>query len=301
MGILVVGSIALDTVRTQKTEKKDILGGSCTYFSVAASFFSKVQVVAAVGGDFPKKHITMMKKHNIDLDGLEVKKAVNTFRWAGTYAKNMNDRTTDDLQFGALGIFDPVLPEKYRKTKYVFLANDHPDHQLKVLKQMKCKPIALCDTIDHYINTENKKVKEVLKNVNGAILNDSEAMLITGESNAVSAAKALLKMGPKFMIVKKGEHGALLAYGKDVFAVPAYPLSKVADPTGAGDSFAGGVMGYLAKQNKVDANTLRKALAYGTATASFTCEDFSLNKLNRIKLTDINKRVNQFKKLVTIP
>lgn len=213
----------------------------------------------------------------------------------------MNDRTTDDLQFGALGEFDPVLPKNFTKTKYVFLANDHPDHQLKVLKQMKCKPVALCDTIDHYINTENKKVKEVLKNVNGAILNDSEAMLLTGESNAVAAAKGLLKMGPKFMIVKKGEHGALLAFGKDIFAIPAYPLAKVADPTGAGDSFAGGVMGYLASQNKVNVKVLRNALAYGTATASYTCEDFSLNKLNKITKPDIEKRVKEFKKLIAIP
>jgi sugar/nucleoside kinase (ribokinase family) len=213
----------------------------------------------------------------------------------------MNDRTTDDLQFGAFATFDPVLPEKYLKTKFLFLANIQPALQLKILDQMKCKPITMFDTIDFYINNDNKMVKKVLKKVDGAILNDSEAMLLTGESNAVAAAKGLLKMGPRFMIVKKGEHGALLAIKDKVFAIPAMPLAAVKDPTGAGDSFAGGLVGYLASQNKANEKTLRQALAYGTATASFTCEDFSLNKLNKITKKDITKRVRDFTKLIAIP
>lgn len=299
--VMVVGSIALDTVRTQTEEKKDVLGGSCTYFAVAASHLAPVEVVGAVGEDFPAKHVRMLKKHDIDLDGLQKKKGEKTFRWAGTYAADMNDRTTDDLQFGALGTFDPVLPETYRKTRFVFLATDTPEHQLKVLDQMKRKPVAVCDTIDHYIHNEPDGLKEVLRRVQGAILNHDEVNLITGHANTIAAAQALLKMGPKFVIAKKGEHGAILAYRDRVYAVPAYPLAKVQDPTGAGDSFAGGFMGYLASQGNTKIKTLVRAMAYGTATASFTCEAFSLDRLRKIKKADIQKRVREFRRLTLIP
>jgi sugar/nucleoside kinase (ribokinase family) len=299
--VLVVGSIALDTVRTQEEERRDILGGSCTYFAVAASHLAPVEVVAAVGEDFPAKHVRMLKKHDIDLDGLEKKPGEKTFRWAGTYAEDMNDRTTDDLQFGALGTFDPVLPDAYRRTKYVFLATDHPERQLKVLEQVKGKPVAVCDTIDHYINTEPEGLREVLRRCKGAILNYDEVNLITGHRNTVAAARAILEMGPSFVIAKKGEHGAIMAYKDRIYAVPAYPLETVVDPTGAGDSFAGGFMGYLASQGNTRVQTLIRAMAYGTATASFTCEAFSLDRLRKVKKKEIKKRVREFRHLTRIP
>lgn len=299
--VLVVGSIALDTVRTPKTERQDVLGGSCTYFAVAASHLAGVQVVAAVGEDFPRRHVRLLERHGIDLKGLETKPGEKTFRWAGTYAVNMNDRTTDDLQFGALGTFDPELPASYRKTKCVFLANGHPAHQLKVLDQMQGRPFAVCDTIDHYINTESKGVRKVLKAVHGAILNDSEVQLLTGKANTPAAARELLKLGPDFVVAKKGEHGALLAHKSGLYAIPAYPLEKVVDPTGAGDAFAGGFMGYLAHSGKRDVRTLLTAMAYGTATASFTCEAFSLGRIDKVTRRDIAARVQTFKKLTRIP
>ncbi|MFH0911837.1 MAG: PfkB family carbohydrate kinase [Planctomycetota bacterium] len=301
MSVLVVGSIALDTVRTRRETRTEVLGGSCTYFAVAASLLSPVRVVSVVGGDFPRAHIDLLRSRPVDLAGLSVRNGERTFRWAGTYAEDMNDRTTDDLQFGVLASFDPVLPPAYRDTPFVFLANAHPSLQGKVLDQMRSRPVALCDTIDHYIRTEPEAVRAVLARVDGAILNDAEARLLTGETNTVAAAGALLETGPRFAIVKKGEHGALLACGEGIFSVPAFPLGRVVDPTGAGDAFAGGVMGCLAREGSADIPTLRKALAYGTAAASFTCEDFSLDRLARVRPEELEARVAAFREMVRIP
>jgi len=301
VSVLVVGSTALDTVRTELEERREVLGGSCTYFSVAASTLSPVQVVAVVGEDFPPEHVEFLRKFPIDLDGLETRPGEKTFRWAGTYARNMNERTTDDLQLNVLGTFDPVLPEVYRRTRYVFLANAHPQVQLKVLDQMEVRPFVVCDTIDHYIRTEPEAVRTVLGRCDGAIFNDAEAQLLTGLVNTVAAAKALLGFGLRFAIVKKGEHGALLVHGEGVYAVPAYPLDRVVDPTGAGDAFAGGLMGYLASSERTDLDALRTGLAYGTATASFTCEDFSLDRLARATRADVDERAAAFRELTRIP
>jgi cytidine kinase len=301
MHVLVVGSIALDTVRTPREARTDLLGGSCTFFAVAASLLAPVRVVSVVGEDFPARYIELLRSRQIDLAGLQIRKGEKTFRWAGTYAQNMNDRTTDDLQFGVLASFDPVLPPAYKRTKFVFLANAHPSLQLKVLDQMEDDPVVLCDTIDHYIRTEPEEVRNVLSRVQGAILNDSEARLLTDESNTVAAAEKLVQGGLRFVVVKKGEHGALLASSDRIYAVPAYPLARVADPTGAGDAFAGGFMGYLARQGDAAPETLRTALAYGTAAASFACEDFSLDRLARVTPYEVESRVAAFREIARIP
>lgn len=300
MNVLVVGSIALDTVRAGKTVKKDILGGSCTYFAVAASFAAHVQVVGAVGKDFPQNYVKLLKKFDIDLAGLQIVPDEPTFRWAGTYSADMNERTTDKLEFGALAKFDPILPSEYLGTRHVFLANAQPELQLKVLSQLRKSPITVCDTIDHYIKNDNKKVREVLSKVDGTILNDGEARLLTGEDSNVAAARALLKMGPKFAVVKKGEHGCLLAVGDNVFAYPAWPLDKVVDPTGAGDAFAGGFMGCLASLGKPTIKTLRECIAFGTSTASYTCCGFSLDCLAETPSAEVRKRVRDYREMLQI-
>ncbi|MBN2711195.1 MAG: sugar kinase, partial [Planctomycetes bacterium] len=238
MPLLVVGSIAIDTIRTPDgKEHADVLGGSCTYFSYSASFMTKVQVVGIVGEDFEQKHIDLLKSREIDLDGLEVMKGGKTFRWAGTYAENTNDRTTDDLQFGVLEQFNPVLPDNYKDTPFVFLACAAPELQLKVMDQLEGKPFVVCDTIEFYIENMRDKLGEVFKRCDGIIINDSEVKLLTGDSNLVRASDKILAMGPKFAVLKKGEHGGILATKEGIFPFPAYPLKEVKDPTGAGDSF----------------------------------------------------------------
>ena len=302
MPVLVVGSIALDTIRTpDKKEYRDVPGGSCTYFSYCASFFSPVQLVGVVGGDFPKKYIELLKKRKIDLAGLEVVKDGKTFQWHGTYKANMNDRSTDKLMFGVLGGFNPVLPKKYLTSKHLFLACSQPEVQTNILNQMQGDPLVVCDTIEIYIREQRKALDKLVKRCHGMIINDAEARMMFNDDNNIRCAKALLKTGLKFAVVKKGEHGGLLATKDGIFPFPAYPLEKVADPTGAGDSFAGGFMGYLAKTGKIDSKTLRQAVIYGTTLASFTCEGIALNKLQKISARDVNKRVKEFVNLVNIP
>lgn len=302
MPLLVVGSVAIDTIRTPDgKEHKDVLGGSCTYFSHCASFFTKVRVVAVVGEDFDSRHVRMLKNRGVDLEGLEVKRGGKTFRWAGTYAEDMNTRTTDDLQFGVLGEFDPVLPESYRDTEFVFLACAQPELQLKVMGQMRGKPLVVCDTIEFYIQNNRAALEEVFRKSDGVILNDGEARMLTGEKNLIRAADKLLKLGPKFAVLKKGEHGALLAAAGEIYAYPAFPLRDVADPTGAGDSFAGGFMGYLAQSGKANLSELRNACVYGTAAASFTCEGISLNRLEKLLEHDLQSRAESFRQMLRVP
>ncbi len=302
MPLLVVGSVAIDTIRTPDgKEHADVLGGSCTYFSYAASFLTKVQVVGVVGEDFESKHIDLLKSRDIDLAGLEIRKGGQTFRWAGTYSEDMNERTTDDLQFGVLGEFDPDLPEKYRDTKFVFLACAQPQLQLKVIEQMRGKPFVVLDTIEHYIQNEREALAEVFSRCDGVIINDAEAKMLTGETNLVRAAGKLLEMGPRFAVLKKGEHGGLLAAGEAIYPFPAFPLAAVADPTGAGDSFAGGFMGHLAKVGQTDTDAFRQAVVYGTVMASYACEGISLNRLAELSDEQIRERVRRFLELLRIP
>lgn len=302
MTLLVVGSVAIDTIRTPDgKEHKDVLGGSCTYFSYAASFLTDVRVVAVVGEDFGQQHIDLLKSRGIDLDGLEIKPGGATFRWAGTYADNMNDRTTDDLQFGVLADFDPKLPDEYCDSPYLFLACAQPELQASVMDQMRGKPFVVSDTIEFYIENNRPALEKVFERSDGVIVNDAEAKFMFGDANAVRCAGKLLEMGPEFAVVKKGEHGGVLATRDGIFPFPAFPLTEVKDPTGAGDSFAAGFMGFLAKHDNVDTAHLRQAVVYGTTMASFACEGISLDRLARLTEAQVDERAKKFTDLLAIP
>jgi len=298
MSILVVGSVALDTVKTPAGERVDALGGSATYFSVAARNFTPVSLVAVVGNDFPKQHINMLKKHKVDLDGLEIADG-KTFRWSGVYSGDLNDRTTLSTDLNVFAAFEPKLPDNYKKTPFLFLANIDPTLQLNVLKQVKKPKLTACDTMNLWIENKQEELRKLLKSIDIFFLNEPEAKMLTGRGNLFKAAQEIIKMGPKRVIIKKGEHGAILFSSNSVFCLPAYLLDDVVDPTGAGDTFAGGFMGYLAKAGKVTDAVLRNAIAYGTVMATFTVEGFSLDKLAKVTQSDINKRFNNFKKLVS--
>jgi sugar/nucleoside kinase (ribokinase family) len=230
---------------------------------------------------------------------LQVIRGGKTFRWRGKYLPNMNDRETLDLQLNVLQDFDPVLPESYCRCKFLFLANGSPAHQLKTLDQCSGPSLVVADTMDHYIRNERAGLEKVLKRIDGLVLNDSEAKLLTGDDNLVRAGRAIRAMGPRFVVLKKGEHGAMFFSEHETYVLPAYPTPNVVDPTGAGDSFAGGMMGYLTEKDKYDPKTLKEALAYGTLAASFTVEDFSLDRLQKIQREDIDRRMEEYKKMLS--
>jgi len=301
MSLLVTGSIALDTIRMPDGNiYKDVLGGSCTFFSYAASFFSKVQVVSVVGKDFRDEDVKMLESRGIDLQGLK-KVDGATFRWFGTYMENMNDRRTDDLQFGVLGQFDPVLPDSYKDAEYVFLACAQPELQLKVLSQLRKKAFTVVDTIEVYIKNSRDVLDEIFKQVTGVIINESEATLLTGSSNLVANAVKLLDYGPSFVVVKKGEHGGILATRDGVFPFPGFPLLKIIDPTGAGDSFAGGFMGCVTKSRRTDLAGLRRATVFGSVMGSYACEGVGLDSFRKLTAKDVMERSKKFIELLRIP
>jgi sugar/nucleoside kinase (ribokinase family) len=293
MSIVVVGSVALDSIETPSGRADEVLGGSAAYFAVAASYFALVNVVAVVGEDFPEEAKATLVSPTINLDGLEVHPG-RTFRWTGRYHENLNMRDTLDLQMNVVADFAPQLPEHYRQTPFVFLGNIDPGLQSCVLDQLAQPRLIGCDTISHWIENERPALEAVLKRVDVLIINDEEAQMISGEHNVVRAARQILTMGPKTLLVKRGEYGVLLFSPQSVFAVPAYPLEEVSDPTGAGDSFAGGFLGYLAESNDVSEAGLRKAIVYGSVVASFTVEDFSLRRLQSLTRDDIKQRYRQF-------
>ncbi|MCM8787081.1 MAG: PfkB family carbohydrate kinase [Candidatus Omnitrophica bacterium] len=297
MSILVVGSIALDTVKTPYGLSKDILGGSATYFSISASFFSPVKLVAIVGTDFPSKYIKIFKKRKIDLKGLTIKEG-KTFRWQAEYSDDLNKVTTISTQLNVFSDFRPKILDEYKKAKFVFLANIDPKLQDYILSQVKSPQLVAADTMSHWIKEDTKDLINFLKKVDIFFLNDTEARLLTGENNLLKAAKSILKFGPKRIIIKKGEHGSMMVSNDSIFCLPSFLLEKVYDPTGAGDTFAGGLMGYLAMKRKINEEILRKALAYGTVMATFVIEDFSLKKLLKITRYDIKNRLKEFCNLV---
>ena len=299
MPLCVVGSVALDSVETPTEKRDNVLGGSAVFFSYAASFFTSVRLAGVVGEDWPAENTAMLRARGIDTAALQVVPGGKTFRWRGKYLPNMNDRETLDLQLNVLAGFDPVLPEAYRRAKFLFLANGSPVLQMKVLDQCPWASLTVADTMDHYIRTEPNELRELFKRVDGLVINDSEAKLLTGDDNLVRAGNAIRKMGPSFVVLKKGEHGALFFGEHETYVLPAYPTERVVDPTGAGDSFAGGMMGYLAECGSIDAKTLKTALAYGTLTASFTVEDFSLDRLRQIKREDLDRRMVEYKKMLS--
>ena len=252
MPLLVVGSIALDSVETPSQRRDNVLGGSAVYFSYAASYFCGVRMVGVVGEDFPPEHTALLASRGIDTSGLHVVPGAKTFRWSGKYLPNMNDRETLEVHLNVFEHFDPVLPEAYRRCRYLFLANGSPGVQLKVLNQVVKPALVVADTMDLWIHTQRDELLALLKRLDGLVLNDSEARLLTDDENLVRAGRAVQRLGPKFVVIKKGEHGAMFFSDRQTFVLPAYPTPTVVDPTGAGDSFAGGMMGYLAQQDRFD-------------------------------------------------
>ena len=299
MPLLVVGSVALDSVETPTERRNNVLGGAAVFFSYSASYFSPVKLVGIVGEDWPQEHTRLLQSRGIDTAGLHVVKGGKTFRWTGKYQPNMNDRDTLEVHLNVFGDFDPVLPADFRSSKFLFLANGSPIVQMKVLDQVDGAVLTVADTMDLWINIQNKELMQLLKRIDGLVVNDSEARLLTGDENLVRAGKQILKLGPKFVIVKKGEHGAMFFSEHETYVMPAYPTPNVVDPTGAGDSFAGGMMGYLAEKNSFDPRTLKEALAYGILTASFTVEDFSLDRLKKIERADVERRMEDYRKMLS--
>ncbi len=297
MGVLVVGSVALDTVETLEGKVEDSLGGSATYFSVAASFFhQQIHLVGVVGDDFPSEHLDFLSKRGIDLQGLEQITGGKTFRWGGSYVSDLNAAETEFTDLNVFSDFDPRLPDTYQDTPYVFLANINPELQLRVLEQVYHPKLVVCDTMNLWIDISRPALMETLKQVDILILNDGEAKQLTEKKNLIQAGKEILTYGPSRVVIKKGEHGAISLTESEFFAVPAYPLTSVFDPTGAGDSFAGGFMGYLAAQNQSnDEQTIRQAIVYGTVVASFNVEDFSLNRQRTLTRQEIDDRFNRLK------
>lgn len=299
MSLLVTGSIGIDTVKTPFGVSEDCVGGSAIYFSLAASFFSPVRFLGVAGEDCPFDFEKIFEGRDVDLSGLEIRKGSKTFRWHGTYEPNMNDRTTDLVELNVLAEAPPNVPESFRDSRYVFLANTAPALQGQLLEQIDSPKLVVADTMDLWIDNEKEDLISLLKKIDGLVLNDSEAILLSGHSNLVAAAKSILGMGPQFVLIKKGEHGAmLLTHKEEVFVLPAYPTENVKDPTGAGDSFAGGFMGYLASCDSSEFNDLKKAIAYGTAVASLGIEDFSLNRWDTAGKEDIDKRFSQLQQIM---
>jgi len=289
--------MALDSVRTPTGEVNEALGGAADYASVAASFFAPVQLVGVVGDDFPEEHIDFLKSRNIDLAGVQKVAGGKTFRWSGYYDFDLNIAHTLDTQLNVFADFAPVLPDEYRKAKYVFLANIDPTLQLEVLNQVESPYLTVCDTMNYWIESKRDALIEVLGRVDIAFMNDAEARQLTGHMSTIKAAKAIQDMGPRTVIVKKGEHGALLFSGSDHFSAPSYPLEDIADPTGAGDSFAGGFIGYVASRNDTSPEILRRAVVYGSVMASYNVEDFSLNRMRRLNMGEVAARYRAFQEI----
>ncbi|MDR2754624.1 MAG: PfkB family carbohydrate kinase [Planctomycetaceae bacterium] len=299
MTLLVIGSIAFDTIETPIAKRENILGGSAPYFTYAASFFGPVQMVGVVGEDWPEEYTEMFRKQGIDVSGLEIVPGGKTFRWSGKYRENMNDRDTLDTQLNVLGHFQPKLPEIFRRAQFVFLANGAPSTGLAALEQIQGADLVVADTMDLWINIARNDLDVLLKRIDGLVLNDSEAKMLTGELNTISAAKKILNLGPKFVVVKKGEHGSLFVSEYELYLIPAFPTENVVDPTGAGDSFAGGMMGYIASQGNLESETIKKALVYGTLVAGFCVEGFGLDRYKEINREEIDRRLVLFRKMAS--
>jgi sugar/nucleoside kinase (ribokinase family) len=295
--VLIVGSMALDSVSTPAGQVKDALGGSATMASMAASFYAPVQLVGVVGDDFPLGHLDFLKSRGIDLGGVQTIAGGKTFRWSGFYDFDLNIAHTLETQLNVFADFAPTLPEKYRDAEYVFLANIDPKLQLDVLEQVRKPKLTVCDTMNFWIEGSREALIKVLERVDLAFMNDAEARQLTGKLSTIKAAKEIQAIGPKTVIVKKGEHGALLFAGNEHFSAPSYPLEDIADPTGAGDSFAGGFIGYVASMNDISPTTLRRGVIYGSVMASYNVEDFSLDRLRKLTDGDIADRYRRFKEI----
>mgnify|MGYP003700458657 CR=1 FL=1 len=306
MPLIVTGTIGIDSVETPTGKADRVLGGSATYFSAAASFFAPVRMVAAVGGDFDDAHKhTMARFPNVCVVGMEERPESKTFAWGGKYLENMNVRETLFTELGVLAEAPPLTPQEYRDSKYVFLANTHPAVQRELLSNFPDRTIAVADTMDLWIDTANDDLKALLGEVDGLVLNDQEALQLTGKRNPITAGRAILDLGPSFAVIKKGEHGCVMVHREGIAALPAYPAENVVDPTGAGDSFAGGMMGHVAARHTaehfgadpVTFDMLQEGLVRGTVIASFTLESFSLDRLAELNERELNERMQEFQKI----
>jgi sugar/nucleoside kinase (ribokinase family) len=296
LSLLVVGTVALDSVKTPFGNVDNALGGSATYFSTSASYFTDVRLVAVIGEDFPKEHINFLKSKNIDVRGLEVQKG-ETFRWKGEYGYDLNEARTLATHLNVLATFKPRIADDYKDSDVVFLANIDPEIQLDVLTQVKRPKLVACDTMNYWISSKPDELKRTLREVDLLTINEAEIRQLAGESSLVKAAKAVQAMGPKTLVVKQGSYGAVMFHGHNVFSAPAYPLESVFDPTGAGDTFAGGFMGYLANTMNFSEPGMRQAVIFGSVMASLNVESFSLDRLRSLDYKEIEARYREFKKL----
>jgi len=298
MPLLVVGTLGIDTVETPTETRENVLGGSAVYFSYAASYFTSVKLVGVVGEDWPAEHTALLLSRGIDMSGVQVVPGGRTFRWRGRYRPNMNDRDSLETHLNVLADFDPVLSEEHRRSPFLFLANGPTDLQHKILDQCSGAVLRVADTMELWITTQPQRLAELLKRIDGLVMNDAEARLLSRSENLVAAGHAIREMGPRFVVIKKGEHGAMFFSKHETYVLPAYPTARVVDPTGAGDSFAGGMMGYLAEQGNFEPKTLKEAMAYGILVASFTVEDFSLDRLKNIERADLERRMEEYQRML---
>ena len=296
MSLLTVGTVAFDDIQTPFGHAKKVVGGACTYISIAASYFTKdINLVAVIGDDFPKRELAYLEKRGVNLDGLEIKKGEKSFFWAGRYHDNMNGRDTLDTQLNVLADFNPILPDSYKNSEFIMLGNLSPQVQMQVLDQLTSKPkLVVLDTMNFWMDIALEDLKKVIARVDVLTINDEEARQLSGEFSLLKAAAKIQEMGPKYLIIKKGEHGAMLFGEGQLFSCPALLLPQVTDPTGAGDTFAGGFIGYLAKSGDISFKNMKKAIVYGSAMASFCVEEFSIKALKKLKNSEIQGRVKQF-------
>ena len=299
MPLLVTGSIGIDTVETPAGRRDGIIGGSAVYFAYAASFFTPVRLVGVVGEDCPRELWTAFEGRDVDTGGLEVRKGSKTFRWHGSYVHDLNAAESIQTDLNVLAERAPKIPDHFRDSRYVFLANTHPVLQQEMLRSLSGPRLVVADTMNLWINTARPELVKLLGMIHGLVLNDGEARLLTGKTNLIEAARDVLRMGPKFVVIKKGEHGCLMVSDRDTFVLPAFPADRVVDPTGAGDSFAGGMMGYLATQGNFTPSTIKRALAFGTVVASYTIADFSLAGLQAADREQIDDRWNHLKQAMS--
>ena len=298
MSLLVVGSVGIDTIETPFGRVTDVLGGSATYIAVAASYFvTPVRLVGVVGGDFPKEHIDFLESREIDLEGLQIVPGGKTFRWGGRYHYDLNTRDTLFTELNVFEHFDPVIPRSFRKTTYVCLGNIDPVLQRSVLEQIEKPRLVVGDTMNFWIKGKNKDLRQTLKLMDVLIINEAEARQLTNEPNLIKAARIIMSMGPRAVVIKKGEHGALLATEQTIFFAPAYPLENINDPTGAGDTFAGGFVGWIAKTDDLSEEGLKRAVIYGSALASFCVERFSIERYKDLTYFEIMDRFREFREL----
>lgn len=291
--ILVVGTVGLDNVQTPFGVVQDVLGGSATYFAAAAGLYAPVHLVAVVGTDFPQRYLDFFRRRNVDLEGLQVVEG-ESFRWSGRYHTDLNMAETLETRLNVVETFQPRLPERYRRAPFVFLANGPPSQQAAVLDQLEAPRLTLVDTMNLWIETQRSALLEVIRRVDMVTMNETEVRLLARTPNVVAAARELLRLGPKAVLIKKGEYGAVMFTEGDYFVAPAYPLEEVQDPTGAGDSFAGGFLGYVARNGDLKADTWKRAVIHGSAVASFTVEAFSIERLSSLTLADVEERCREF-------